>query len=413
MPAEIADRTGKAVTPETLAEAAKEHSIIQTPNGLMYYPESDYPEIKTPFATPADFTAFLLEQMGVGPFIGVPCSIFKSWLAYLNDELPGNLIMAQNEGPAMGIAAGTFAATGKPAVVFMQNSGLNNAANPQTSLNALYHIPTLLLVSWRGEKPEAPEHNIMGAGLLRFLETLQLPHVVLSEKWQDELREITRQMNVYQTPVAVIVRKGFFADYKAKPVESSENLPLSRAEAIKIIKDALPEAKFISSTGFPSRDSYAAKQTPDFYMLGSMGHALPIALGVARSLLERGIDKRAVCLDGDGSALMHLGTIGLIKRLAPRGLLYVVLGNGVYESTGNQPLDNQQVDFAKVAEGLGIPNTVNATTQEELKTAIDQFKANGASTMLWLRLNTKAGEAGARVTETPPTILRNFSGSLE
>lgn len=406
---ELKRRTGLNET-ETAKAISEISDVINNPDGHMFYPQPEYPDIKTP----VEPSAFLdeLKKNRVGPMIIVPCSIFKPLTNYVQQKNI-EFIWAQNEGPAMGIAAGTFTETGKPAAVFMQNSGLNNTANPLTSLNELYKTPVLMVISWRGEKPEAPEHNIMGAGLERFLKTLQLPYEVLTDDWKEQLRKMVEIAQNDQTPTAVVVRKGFFADIKLESKNDRlDEPPLSRLEAIKVIKEALPGAAFISSTGFPSRDSFAAKPTPDFYMLGSMGHTLPFAIGVVSEILQKGGDKKIVCFDGDGSALMHLGSIGLIEKHAPRGLLYVVLDNGVYESTGSQPLGNQEVDFVKVAEGLGVPYATRAEDELSIEDAVAKFRKDGKSTLLWVKVNTRGAEVGQRVSDTPPQILRKFQESI-
>lgn len=335
----------------------------------------------------------VLESFNVSAYLMVPCSIFRpftNWM--LNNRV--KMIFPPNEAHAMGFAVGSYSVAGEPAVIFMQNSGLNNIANCQTSLNLLYKIPALLVVSWRGEKPEAPEHDIMGANLEKFLNVLQIPFKVLTDEWQDELGEMIRVAKTEKRPVAVVVRKGVFAEEKHFSDDLVGKYPLSRFEAIEIIKSALKyEAVFISTNGHSSRNSFAAADTPDFYMMGSMGHAFSIGAGTAWSLEEKKSNLRVVILDGDGACLMHLGSLALVSlgKIKRSNLIYVVLDNEAYESTGSQPSLSPGVDFAKIAEGIGFPQVFSVSDEEGLRRVIKKVKPNFAS-LIHIKVNRQKKE---------------------
>ena len=126
-----------------------------------------------------------LAQVGVSFFTGVPDSLLKEFLAYVEDEVPHeDHITAANEGGAIGIAAGYHLATGKVPAVYMQNSGLGNAINPLTSLadKEVYSIPTLLIIGWRGEPgfKDEPQHIKQGRITPALLQVLEIPYVVVS-----------------------------------------------------------------------------------------------------------------------------------------------------------------------------------------------------------------------------------------
>lgn len=321
-----------------------------------------------------------LNFFGLAPFLMVPCSIFKS-LSYWLMENQKEVIFPPNEAHAMGFAVGSYSVTGKPAVIFLQNSGLSNIANCQTSLNLLYKIPVLLVVSWRGEKPEAPEHDIMGAYLKDFFKVLQIPFKVLTKNWQKELKKMTNLTKKAKKPTAVVVREGFFEKEIYSGSDLSNKYSLSRFEAIKIIKEALEnEAVFISTNGHPSRESFAVRPTPDFYMMGSMGHIFSIGAGTAWSLQEKKPNLKVVVLDGDGGCLMHLGSLALVglEGIKKSNLVYVVLDNEAYESTGSQPTLSPGIDFSKVAEGLGFPQVYSVVNKVNLEKIIKQLKPNSA-----------------------------------
>ena len=107
-----------------------------------------------------------LKKCGVSFFTGVPDSLLKSFCAYVTDNCGENHVIAANEGGAVGLAAGHYLATGKPALVYMQNSGQGNAVNPLCSLADpdVYSIPMVLLVGWRGEPgvKDEPQHVKQG-----------------------------------------------------------------------------------------------------------------------------------------------------------------------------------------------------------------------------------------------------------
>src|SRR5215510_11009418 len=116
-------------------------------------------------------------EYGFSLFTGVPCSYLKPFINYTIDATDLAYIGAANEGDAVAIASGAELA-GRRAVVMFQNSGLGNAVNPLTSLNAVFRIPALLIVTWRGEPGGAqdePQHELMGQITREMFETMRLP----------------------------------------------------------------------------------------------------------------------------------------------------------------------------------------------------------------------------------------------
>ena len=108
---------------------------------------------------------------------------------------------------------------------------------------------------------------------------------------------------------------------------------LTRYDIIKIIAPYLEGKVVVSNLGWPSKELYAIKHQPsNFYMLGSMGMATPIGLGIALTS-----KKEVVVIDGDGSLLMNPGTLATAASLAPKNLTILAIDNGAYGSTGNQP----------------------------------------------------------------------------
>jgi sulfopyruvate decarboxylase subunit alpha len=151
----------------------------------------------------------LLEQNGYDFFTGVPCSLFEGVTRILDAEPRYGYISAVREDSAIGIAAGAYLG-GRQPVVLMQNSGLGVSINALVSLNQIYDIPVLLLVSWRGRGGhDAPEHIIMGEVTEPLLRLLTIPSLLFDPATIDrDLAQLTGTMLETKKPVALVVPKG-------------------------------------------------------------------------------------------------------------------------------------------------------------------------------------------------------------
>src|SRR6202012_143695 len=140
---------------------------------------------------------------------------------------------------------------------------------------------------------------------------------------------------------------------ESKTVARSDARVMNRSELTRrLVARLKANEAVIGGIGNTNFDLWASGQRPEnFYMLGSMGVALPLALGVAIAQPER----RVVALEGDGSLLMQLGSLGTVATRAPKNLLMVVWDNGIYQITGSQKtLTSSTVDLAAIARGAGI-----------------------------------------------------------
>ena len=312
-----------------------------------------------------------LQHAGLHFYTGVPDSLLKELCAYITDHVtPENHVIAANEGAALGLAAGWYLGTGTPGVVYLQNSGLGNLVNPLTSLTdaEVYSIPALLIIGWRGEPgvPDEPQHVKQGRITPALLECLGINYAVLPGDWAEAetvLASCMETMRTQKTPVALLVQKGTFSAYKLMHQESNE-LPLTREAAISTILESLPEdATVVSTTGMISREVYEHRKRHhqahdrDFLTVGSMGHSSQIALGLAKARPERMV----VALDGDGAALMHLGSLAINGQHAPQNFRHIILNNGAHDSVGGQPTVAFQVNLPAIAKacGYGLVRTVN------------------------------------------------------
>lgn len=301
-----------------------------------------------------------LQSLGIDFFTGVPDSLLKSFCAFLTDHCRSNHVIAANEGGAIGLAAGHYLATGRPSLVYMQNSGQGNAVNPLASLADpdVYSIPMILLVGWRGEPgvKDEPQHLKQGKITLPLFETMDIPTTVIpDEGWQEVVSTAIGRAVRESRPVALIVRKGLFAEYKLldKKPDISD---LSRERAIEQILDKLPsDAVVVSTTGMISRELYETRlrrgegHERDFLTVGSMGHALMIAVGIAKAQPNR----KVVCLDGDGASIMQMGNMAIAGQSGCGNLTHVVLNNAAHDSVGGQPTVGGAVDFTEIAQAVG------------------------------------------------------------
>ena len=177
---------------------------------------------------------------------------------------------------------------------------------------------------------------------------------------------------------------------------------MKRIEAIALAAEAAAaqDALLIGNIGYPSRELFAVHDRPEnFYMLGSMGLASSIGLGLALARPER----RVIALDGDGSVLMNLGTLATIAHHAPENYLLVILDNGCYGSTGSQPTcTHLGSDLFALAKAAGIENVGKAERPEELLEALQE---NGV-----VVVKVEAGNAAVPIISlSPEEIVERFS----
>ena len=355
----------------------------------------------------------------LGPYIEVPCSILAPLITGLSQDKECEVLNPVSEAVAMGIAAGSYLRKRKIPVILMQNSGLCNALNCLTSLNQIYHIPALFIVSWRGEPgtDDAPEHDIIGSKQEKILELLNVPYVLLSDKgYSREIANIVNLIKKSEKPGAIILREGLIAAEKA--VRSKAVSPMPKSEAIDIIIDkSRGKASFVTTSGFISREVFhnltskkIEDNNPPFYMIGSMGHALPIGLGMA---MHDTNGKKIIVLDGDGGCLMHLGAMASVGKDKPKALIHIVLDNGAYASTGGQPTISRHIDFCKIAKGCGYREVYHVARKPMLKNVLSKlFNAPGPM-FLHILINDIEAKDRPRISKqySCQDIKKRFMGS--
>jgi thiamine pyrophosphate-dependent acetolactate synthase large subunit-like protein len=161
------------------------------------------------------------------------------------------------------------------------------------------------------------------------------------------------------------------------------------------------EEAVVGGIGNTNFDLWATGHRPqNFYMLGSMGLAFPIALGVAIAQPER----RVFALEGDGSLLMQMGCLSTIATQAPKNLCMIVMDNGVYQITGAQPTPAAALaDIVAIAIGCGLSNSSWAADEEDFERLVDQSLSASAPTLIGVRIDDKPGTG---TTRRDPVQLR-------
>lgn len=181
-------------------------------------------------------------------------------------------------------------------------------------------------------------------------------------------------------------------------------------EALEIVISLLREELVVHANGFISRESFNIKdRLGNFYMIGSMGLASSIALGVA---LNRP-DRRVVVFDGDGNVLMNLGSVALIGATQPKNLLHIVFDNEAYGSTGNQRTISGQVALEEIARASGYQRVQRVDAAETLRTAAREFLAQLGPSFLLIKIEPDREERqSGRITHEPPQIAARFIKAL-
>ncbi len=352
-----------------------------------------------------------LEKNKINFFCGVPDSILKPFTNYIEQHKKNKHLICANEGGAIGIGVGNYLSSKKITCVYMQNSGLGNAVNPLVSIahKKIYSVPMVLLIGWRGAPGISDEAQHQKQGLItkELLKLMDIKCLELKSKTDlYKVSKIIRYARNKKTPVALIVKKNvLFYESKQKKV------PFVGVDRSYVINQILGQTnktyKIISTTGYISRDLFRLsrkkyKYRKNFYMIGGMGHAQMVAYGVANFS-----KKKIVCLDGDGSLIMHLGSSSLLANYKKNNLKYILLNNGVHESVGAQYCISQKINFKKLSESLGFKNYLKIRKKKEVKYILKKFFNKKSNSFLEVIINKSNLDNLPRIKNTE-NILKTF-----
>ncbi|WNH13978.1 phosphonopyruvate decarboxylase [Thalassobellus suaedae] len=352
-----------------------------------------------------------LTSRGVDFFTGVPDSLLKDICAYISDNAPQERhIISANEGASIGLAVGSYLASGKLPLVYMQNSGFGNTVNPILSIadDDVYGIPMLLLIGWRGEPgiKDEPQHVKQGKVSEELLKAMDISYQIVDANCDidtvlDKAIEITSNN---KKPYALLVRKNTFEKYKLQNDKES-SFELNREGAVKLIIGQLKKDDIvISTTGKTSREVFEYREAlnqsheKDFLTVGAMGHTSSIAMGIAIEKKNRNV----FCIDGDGSVLMHMGSLtinGMMKGV--ENFKHIVINNGAHDSVGGQPTVAFDIDFTQIARASGYTLVDTACEVNEIKEKFKAMIEHKGRAFLEIKVNKGARENLGRPTKTP------------
>ena len=368
---------------------------------------------------------------GYSFFSGVPCSFLKPLLDGVIQAPNTQYVAATSEGEAVAIGAGVHLAGGK-SVVMAQNSGLGNMVNPLTSLNFPFRITGLLIISQRGQPGlgDEPEHELMGQITCEMLDTLRIPWAFFPgepKAINPALNEAEARMRAAGVPFAFVMRKGEVEkwDSPLTPENKPDMQPaipegrfasrpderLSRALAIKIISQMAPDkTALIATTGKAGRELFElADRDNHFYVVGSMGCASAIGFGIQ----VKRPDQEVIILDGDGAAMMKMGTIATIGHYKPSRLIHIILDNEAYESTGGQSSVSSTVDFSQIAAACGYRQCIRVDNEKELIVVMKRFPELSCPTLIHLKVACESDPNLGRPTLRPFEVKERFMRFLK
>lgn len=369
------------------------------------------------FLTPA-------RDAGFAFYTGVPCSFLTPLINRVITAPDLDYVGAASEGEAVAIAAGAWLA-GRDTVVMCQNSGLGNAVNPLTSLNAPFRIPTLLVVTWRGQPglKDEPQHELMGRVTQSLLDVIEVRHTGFPADPQavaPTLRGALAEIRERERPFALVMAQGSVREeeldqapprVRARGTREDHGggpLPARYAVLERMLALAPDDAAIVATTGKTGRELFTlADRKQHLYQVGSMGCASGMGLGVALN-----VRRPVIVLDGDGAALMKLGTMATIGAAAPANLVHIVLDNGVHNSTGGQATVSATADFADIALACGYRLAASCSGLDGFASGFRRALAVSGPALIHARIAPGSLEKLGRPTVSPPEIARRFRAFL-
>jgi phosphonopyruvate decarboxylase len=363
---------------------------------------------------------------GFSFYTGVPCSFLTPLINRVIGHPHLSYVGATSEGEAVAIAAGAWLA-GRRSAMMCQNSGLGNAVNPLTSLNHPFRIPSLLIVTWRGQPglKDEPQHAVMGEITGDLLDVMRLERAAfpsLPEEIDPLLGRIEAEMERTELPFALVMPKGSVSDEglsqapqparprgEATDLRSAGELP-RRIEALERVLALVPDdLAVVATTGKTGRELFTlADREQHLYLVGSMGCASGVGLGIALNCA-----RKVLVLDGDGAALMKMGSLATIGAYAPPNLVHIVLDNGVHDSTGGQATVSPNVDFAATAIACGYASAYSCDSLDGLEQALSAaIRKDRGPSLIHIRIAPGSIEKLGRPTVAPYDVARRFKAFL-
>ena len=360
-----------------------------------------------------EFFFNICKREGIDFFSGVPDSLMKNICFYIADNTPlESHIIAANEGNALAIGIGYHLSTGKVPLIYMQNSGLGNVINPLLSLADLdvYSTPLLMMIGWRGEPgiKDEPQHKKQGRVTVALLEAMEISYRVLTadsntKEVEAALKTMLSIAKKENKPCALLIKKNLFEDYKFQS-DISYDKPLYREQAVKIVVNSFSELDIVvSTTGVTSRELFEYREElntgheKDFLTVGGMGHTSQIALGIALQKQNR----QVYCLDGDGSLIMHMGSLAINASMNCKNFKHIVFNNCAHDSVGGQSTVGGKIDMKSIALNAGYKWGKVVSKEYEIKLALNELENIDGPAFLEIQVKKGFRKSLGRPTITP------------
>ncbi len=312
-----------------------------------------------------------LIEKGYTKLCAVPCSFAKNIINEFINNPKIEYIPCASEAVACSVAAGLRVAGEKP-IVIVQSSGMTNMGSCITSLLNPYDITFPIITSWRTYKEGDSEiqHKHLATELPKLIEAYGYEYEILNQ--ENEETAISQIEKANESKTILILKKETFSIVELEDIYRLDLPYPKRSEYMKILNDKYKDSDviFIGTTGNTSREMYSfMKDTNNFYMVGNMGGALSLGLGMAKA------GRKVFVLGGDAEFVMHMGGLTTAGRYKDLELTYIMFDNESNKSTGGQPTYQEHVDYIGIAEASGLNAYKNIITDtEHFKNVVDLKK---------------------------------------
>lgn len=364
--------------------------------------------------------AQLIYEHDYSQFYGVPDSLLEPILENLILNPNVQLQVCSNEGQAIAQAAGYYLASNRPAVVFLQNSGLGHIVNPYTSLLCpeVMNIPVLLLIGWRHSPAttDEPQHRLMGKITTDLLRLMGLDYKILSTDNYRELFSEAQETVVHKKKsLCILIPKDLKIQSLPRPLVEIKHPKridalLSRYQFLEYITKRLPDVSFVATTGKTSRELFLVREASsqehrqDLKVVGAMGCSASIAAG----LTDANPNLKICILDGDGAVLMQMGCMAVIGSFKKRRLLHIIFANNVHDSTGGQALPQKDIPFEKIATDFNYQSVHRVATIAELEQVLSLSSLWYGPTLIVVAISAGSKERLGRPSITPAQNAEDF-----
>ena len=235
----------------------------------------------------------------------------------------------------------------------------------------------VLIIGWRGSPRinDEPQHNVKGKITENILKLLNIQYTILRN--ENDLKKFNKQIifaKKNKSIVACLIEQRVLSN-RTKQNKIKNYYKLDKEFFLKKLLGSLKsKTKIISSTGYNSREliylnnKYKFKNSDHFYMVGGMGHTSSVALGYSLQT-----NKNTLCIDGDGSMLMHLGSIKTAGTFANNNFKYILLNNNTHDSVGGQKTYSSEINFEKLSKSLGFKKFFCIKKEIDLEKNIKNF----------------------------------------